>query len=257
MTNSLDVYLWVDGYLIWYPFGKYVEGRKVKFENINKDMFNYWTLVDMYVKTGGVGSNLEFYYSLPGETLKSNVLYIRSDVDIINLLRTYKNESVIHIFVEELRGPFTSLDKSGSEIRKSNEVLLLPWKDTEVVDEGNDVGGGNVEREEIYHYNEKTQEQQMANDGTRDAVWENWERVMVFGNYKDNMRDIDNEVAEGVLEADEGCGVDNCGTVGLTDGVTVSEGDVVGSEREDLDEGVAAGLSGGGATDAESENPNT
>ncbi|KAG8362889.1 hypothetical protein BUALT_BualtUnG0027200 [Buddleja alternifolia] len=95
-------YAWVGGNIEWIPTVRYFGGFKMVFRKVDKERFYYVDLSKMYEKSGGKCTNLTVYYCLPGQPLDSGIRKLEGDNDILDLLRAYKGENVVPIYIEEL-----------------------------------------------------------------------------------------------------------------------------------------------------------
>ncbi|KAG8383407.1 hypothetical protein BUALT_Bualt04G0009500 [Buddleja alternifolia] len=83
----------------------------------------------MYAKSGGKCTNLTVYYCLPGQPLDSGIRKLEGDKGILDLIRAYKGENEVPIFIEESSGPLLIIGPDGNIIEPHDDMLALPHCD--------------------------------------------------------------------------------------------------------------------------------
>ncbi|KAG8369483.1 hypothetical protein BUALT_Bualt14G0018400 [Buddleja alternifolia] len=126
LPNYADFYVWVEGNIEWIPTVRYFGGFKMVFPKVDKERFYYGDLSKMYEKSGGKYTNLTVYYCLPGQPLDSGIRKLEGDNDILDLIRAYKGENVVPIYIEESGGPLLIIGPDGNVIEPRDDMLALP-----------------------------------------------------------------------------------------------------------------------------------
>ncbi|KAG8368964.1 hypothetical protein BUALT_Bualt15G0101000 [Buddleja alternifolia] len=126
LPDYADFYVWVGVNIEWIPTIRYFGGFKMVFPKVDKEMFYYGDLSKMYEKSGGECTNLTVYYCLPGQPLDSGIRKLEGDNDILDLIRAYKGENVVPIYIEESGGPLLIIGPDGNVIEPHDDMLALP-----------------------------------------------------------------------------------------------------------------------------------
>ncbi|KAG8373315.1 hypothetical protein BUALT_Bualt11G0011200 [Buddleja alternifolia] len=126
LPDYADFYVWVEGNIEWIPTVRYFGGFKMVFPKVDKERFYYGDLSKMYEKSRGKCTNLTVYYCLPRQPLDSGIRKLEGDNDILDLIRAYKGENVVPIYIEESGGPLLIIGPDGNVIEPHDDMLALP-----------------------------------------------------------------------------------------------------------------------------------
>ncbi|KAG8387639.1 hypothetical protein BUALT_Bualt02G0042300 [Buddleja alternifolia] len=125
-TEVVDFFLWVGCVIEWLPKVRYFGGRRMVFQDIDKDRFFYNDLMDMYAKAGGTAYCVTMYYSTPGQTLDTGIRTLSGDRGVIDLIREYQGLNVIPIYIVDKADRILSMDSQGNVVPNVEHTPSLP-----------------------------------------------------------------------------------------------------------------------------------